>query len=134
VDAKPSRLADCVRVCARTDPKPRPQVGGLSDSQLARQLDEEERKREEEDRRLAEELWKREEEEERERKKRKEWEETLTLVRTQAKAESDEELGQCPSLCVLCGVVWCGVVWCGVVWCGVVWCGVSCACACCVSF
>lgn len=77
-----------------TDPKPRPQVGGLSDSQLARQLDEEERKREEEDRRLAEELWKREEEEERERKKRKEWEETLTLVRTQAKAESDEELAR----------------------------------------
>lgn len=65
----------------------------LTDSQLARQLEEEERRREEEDRRMAEELWRKEEEEEREHKKRKEWEETLSLVRTQAKAESDEELG-----------------------------------------
>jgi hypothetical protein len=85
-----------------TDLKPVKPVGagGLSDSQLARQFEEEERKHEkerkheEEDRRLAEELWKKEEEEERERKKRKEWEETLTLVRTQAKAESDAELAR----------------------------------------
>jgi len=61
-------------------------------------LEEEERKREEEeeeeDKRLAEELWRREQEQERERKNQKEIEETLTMVRLQAKTESDEELAR----------------------------------------
>lgn len=87
-----SRNALCV--CGReTGPQKAVPDELLTQLELLRKIEEEERKREEEDRRLAEELWRKEEEEERERKKKREWEETLTLVRTQAKAESDEELG-----------------------------------------
>lgn len=73
----------------------------MSDSELARKLYEDEQRaikeaakvKAEADRLLAEELWRKEKEQEEERKKKKEWEETLELIKQQAKAESDKELG-----------------------------------------
>jgi len=90
----------CFVCCANTASQPDSarRERELRDAELARRLEEEERKREEEeeeeDKRLAEELWRREQEQERERKNQKEIEETLTMVRLQAKTESDEELGE----------------------------------------
>ena len=79
----------------------KPTETALSDIELARKLYEEEQRaireaakaKADTDRLLAEELWRKEKEEEEERKKKKEWDDTLHLIKQQAKAESDKELG-----------------------------------------